>query len=77
MVRAETLIMVTFGLTMGTVIAIPGLAMLSRDLTGSVVPSVSLWPYGGLVAFFSLLAFAACVIPTRLALRGDMSGALR
>lgn len=77
MVRAETLIMLTFGLTMGTVIAIPGLAMLSRDLTGSVVPSVSLWPYGGLVAFFSLLAFAACVIPTRLALRGDMSGALR
>jgi putative ABC transport system permease protein len=71
MVRAETLIMLTFGLTIGTLIAIPGLAVLSHDLTGSATPSVSLRLYGGLVAFYTLLGFAAGVVPTRLALRAD------
>ena len=71
MIRAETLIMVAFGLTIGTIVAIPGLAVLSHDLTGSAVPSVPLWLWGGLVAFYALLGFAAGVVPTRLALRMD------
>jgi putative ABC transport system permease protein len=71
MIRAETLIMLTFGLTIGTLIAIPGLAVLSHDLTGSAAPSVPLRLYGGLVAFYALLGFAAGVVPTRLALRTD------
>ena len=69
MIRAETLIVVTFGVTIGTIIAIPGLAILSHNLTGSAAPSVPAWVYGGLVAFYGLLAFAAGVLPTRSALR--------
>ena len=69
MVRAETLIMLTFGLTIGTIIAIPGLAAVTRDLTGSAVPSVSLRLYAVLAAAFTVLTFAAGIIPTRLALR--------
>ena len=71
MIRAETLIMLAFGLTIGTIVAIPGLAILSHDLTGSAVPSVPLWLYGALVGFYALLAFAASVVATRLALRID------
>jgi putative ABC transport system permease protein len=71
MIRAETLITLTFGLTIGTIIAIPGLAVLSRDLTRSAVPSVPLWVYFCVVAFYALLGFAASVVPTRLALRMD------
>ena len=59
MVRAETLIMVAFGLAIGTLIAIPGLAVVSYDLTGSSVPSVSLKSYGALLAVYAVLAFAA------------------
>jgi ABC-type dipeptide/oligopeptide/nickel transport system ATPase component len=65
------LIMLAFGLTIGTIVAIPGLAVLSHDLTGSAVPSVPLWLYGGLVLFYTALAFAAGVVSTRLALRMD------
>ena len=69
MVRAETLIMVTFGLALGSLIAAPGLAALSYSLTGSAIPSVSIGIYGGLLAAFALLGFASTVLPTRLALR--------
>ena len=69
MVRAETLIMVTFGLTLGSLIAAPGLAAFNYSLTGSAIPSVSIRIYGGLLAAFALLGFAATVLPTRLALR--------
>ena len=46
MVRGETLIIVAFGASLGTIIAIPGLAMVSHDLTGSVIPDVPFWTYG-------------------------------
>ena len=42
MVRAETLIMVAFGLTIGSLIAAPGLAAFNYSLTGSAIPSVSI-----------------------------------
>ena len=71
MVRGETLIVVVFGLTLGSVLAIPGLAAFNYSLTGSVVPSVSLAPFGALFAFYAVIGFAATVIPTRLALRVD------
>jgi putative ABC transport system permease protein len=69
MIRAETLIMVTFGLAIGSLIAAPGLAAFNYSLTGSAVPSVSITTYGGLLAAYALLGFAATVLPTRLALR--------
>ena len=71
MIRTETLVIFAYGLTVGTVIVIPGLAFLSRNLTGSLVPSVPLSLYAGLIAFFALVIFAAGIIPTRLALRVD------
>jgi putative ABC transport system permease protein len=71
MIRAETLIMVSFGLAVGSLIALPGLALFSRELTGSAVPSGPFWIYGALVSFFAALAFAASSVSTRLALRMD------
>jgi len=71
MIRAETLIMVAFGLAVGSLIAAPGLALFSRELTGSAIPSGPLWIYGALVSFFAALAFAASSVSTRLALRMD------
>ncbi len=52
-------------------IALPGLALFSRELTGSAVPSGPFWIYGALVSFFAALAFAASSVSTRLALRMD------
>lgn len=69
MVRAETLIMVAFGLTIGSIIAVPGLAAFNYSLTGSAVPPISIWAYAGLMAVYALLGFAATVLPTRMALR--------
>ncbi len=71
MIRAETLITVAFGLAVGSAIALPGLAIFSRELTGSAIPSGPLWVYGALVSFYGVLAFAASGISTRLALRMD------
>ena len=72
MIRAETLIMVAFGLTIGTLIAVPGLAVFSHEphRLGRSPPCPS-GLYGGLVAFYTMLGFAAGVVPTRLALRVD------
>ncbi len=47
MIRAETLIMVTFGLTIGTLIAAPGLVAFNYSLTGSAIPSMPIRIYGG------------------------------
>jgi putative ABC transport system permease protein len=71
MIRAETLITAAFGAMMGTLVALPGLAILSNDLTGSPFPSVPLRLYGCLIAAYVVLAFAATVLPTRLALRSQ------
>ena len=71
MIRAETLITAVFAAVMGTLVALPGLAVLSNDLTGSPFPSVPLWLYGCLIAAYVLLGFAATVLPTRLALRSE------
>ena len=76
MVRAETLIMLAFGVVAGSLVAAPGLAVLSRGLGGSALPAVPLWVYGGLVAAYALVAFAAGVVPTRRALRSDPVRAL-
>ena len=69
MIRIETSIMVAFGLTTGSLIAAPGLALLNHDLTGSLVPSVPVWVSLGLLAFYATVGFAATVLPTRSALR--------
>ena len=71
MIRAETLMTVAFGLTIGSLIAAPGLAAFNYSLTGSAVPSVPIRAYGVLLATYALLGFAATVLPTRLALRMD------
>ena len=69
MIRTETLIMVAFGLTIGSIIAAPGLAVFNYSLTGSAIPSVPIRIYAGLLAAYAVLGFAATVLPTRLALR--------
>ena len=69
MIRAETLITVTFGLTIGSLIAAPGLVAFNYSLTGAAFPSVPIRIYAALVAVYALLGFAATALPTRLALR--------
>ena len=68
MIRAETLITIAFGLTIGSIIAAPGLAAFNYSLTGSAIPSVPIRIYGGLLSAYAVLGFAATVLPTRLAL---------
>jgi len=50
------------------IIAAPGLAAFNYSLTGSAIPSVPIRIYGGLLAAYAVLGFAATVLPTRLAL---------
>ncbi len=69
MIRTETAIMVAFGLTAGSLIAAPGLALLNHSLTGSLVPAVPFWASISLLAFYAAVGFAATVIPTRSSLR--------
>ena len=69
MIRTETAIMVAFGLTAGSLIAAPGLALLNHSLTGSLVPAVPLWASICLLTFYAAVGFAATVIPTRSSLR--------
>jgi putative ABC transport system permease protein len=71
MIRTETAIMVGFGLTMGSLIAAPGLALLNRSLTGSLLPSVPLKIYVALLGFYATVGLAATVFPLRLSLRAD------
>ena len=71
MIRTETMIMVGFGLTTGSLIAAPGLALLNRSLTGSLLPSVPLKIYLALLAFYAAVGLAATVFPTRLSLRAN------
>ncbi len=68
MVRAETLIMVAFGLTIGSLIAAPGLAAFNHSLTGSALPAVSLRTYGALLAVYAVLGFLASDLPARIAM---------
>jgi putative ABC transport system permease protein len=70
MIRAETVIMVAFGLTTGALIAAPGLALLNHSLTGSLLPSVPLWSTA-LLAFYAAVGLAATVLPTRWSLRSN------
>jgi putative ABC transport system permease protein len=71
MIRAETSIMVAIGLTVGSLVALPGLAIFSRSVSGSAMPSVSLPLYGALLGVYAVVGFAATVLPTRFALRMD------
>src|SRR3954468_2938562 len=75
MIRTETLIMVAFGLTTGSLIAAPGLALLNRTLTGSLVPAVPVWSYLALLAFYAAVGLAATVLPTRWSLRANQATA--
>jgi len=76
MIRIETAIMVVFGITIGTLIAVPGLALFSRDVSGDLLPDVSLRLYAGLVGLYAVLAFIATAVPVRLAGRVDPVQAL-
>jgi putative ABC transport system permease protein len=71
MIRTETVIMIAYGLMTGTLIAVPGLALLNRSLTGSLVPSVPLRSYLALLAFYAAVGLAATVLPTRWSLRAN------
>jgi putative ABC transport system permease protein len=71
MIRAETAIMVAFGVTIGTLVAVPGLVLFSRDVSGGLLPEVSLHLYAGLVGLYTVLAFVATAVPVRLATRVD------
>jgi putative ABC transport system permease protein len=76
MMRAETFIMVSFGLTIGSIIAAPALVAFSYGLTGSLAPSIPARAYAGLLAAYALVGFAATVVSTRLALRMNPVGAM-
>ncbi len=76
MIRAETAIMVVFGVTIGTLVAVPGLVLFSRDVSGALLPDVSLRVYAGLVGLYTVLAFVATAVPVRLAARVDPVHAL-
>ena len=76
MIHGETLIMVAFGIVVGTLIAVPGLVVVSDGLTGSALPSVPLRLWAGLAGGYALVAFAATALPTRLACRVDPVSAL-
>ena len=54
MVRAETVIMVVFGLAVGSLVALPGLAGVNHSLTGSALPAVSFKAYGAIVAGYAV-----------------------
>ena len=69
MVRGETLIMVAFGLAIGSLIAAPGLAVVQPQPHRLLVPAVPLWASARCSTSTRLLGFAATVLPTRLALR--------
>ncbi|MFL5914466.1 MAG: FtsX-like permease family protein [Gaiellaceae bacterium] len=71
MIRTETLVMIAYGLTTGSLIAAPGLALLNRSLTGSLVPSVPMRSYLALLAFYAAVGLAATVLPTRWSLRAN------
>jgi putative ABC transport system permease protein len=76
MIRGETLIMVAFGIVVGSLIAVPGLVVVSDGLTGSALPSVPLSLWASLAGGYAVVAFAATAIPMRLACRVDPVSAL-
>jgi len=76
MVRSETLIVLCFGLTMGSLIALPGLAVFSHGVTGSPVDGVPIKGYFGLLAVYAVLGFAASALATRGAMRMDPVAAM-
>jgi putative ABC transport system permease protein len=70
MVQLELLVIVAFATVLGALTAAPGLVAFSYGKTGSLVPAVPAWLFGGVPVTVALLAFAASVLPTRRALRG-------
>jgi putative ABC transport system permease protein len=76
MIRGETLLTAAFGIVLGAVVALPGLAVFSAGLTGNAVPDVPAWMLAAVVGGATVLALAAAVVPTRLALRADPVAAL-
>ena len=69
MVRLEVLLIVSFATAIGALTAAPGVVVFSYGKTGSVVPQVPWWLYGGMPAGAIVLAMAASVLPTRRVLR--------
>jgi len=42
---------------------------VNHSLAGSALPALSFNGYGAIVGGYAALAFAACILPTRIALR--------
>lgn len=69
MMRIETLMLILIAVVVGTVVPLLPLTTVSLGLTGSPVPYIPPLLYLGIVAVTSLLAVAAVLLPTKLALR--------
>ncbi|GAA1358383.1 FtsX-like permease family protein [Streptomyces beijiangensis] len=70
MVVIEALVVAAIGILLGTVAAATTLVPFSHVAAGSLVPSGSVWIYGGVVGTAVVLALAASVVPAWRVLRG-------
>ncbi|MGW8361256.1 FtsX-like permease family protein [Streptomyces wedmorensis] len=70
MLRIEAAVVVLVAAVLGTGIALAVLTAFSIGMTGSASPSADVWTYLGVLAFATVLAALATLIPGRLALAG-------
>ncbi|SIM52578.1 ABC transporter permease [Micromonospora cremea] len=71
MMRSETRIIVVAAVLIGTLAAIPSLIGTSIGLTRTLIPSIPLLIYLGIVAVAALLGWAAIMTSTRIAMRSQ------
>lgn len=69
MMRWEALVVAVIGTVIGTAVAAGALVVVSLSLTHSPVPAAPPLFYGAILAACLVLALAATLVPTRLALR--------
>lgn len=69
MVRRESFAVVAVGGVLGTLLAVPPLALVALALTGGPVPAVPPLGWLAIVGSTALLAMAGAMLPTRLMLR--------
>ncbi len=75
MIRRETVVLSTYGTTLGLIVAAAALVPFSIGIANTPVPSVPIW-FVGLVVVASLaVTTAATEVPTRLALRASRRAA--
>src|SRR5690606_22702940 len=75
MIRRETVVLSTYGTTLGLIVAAAALVPLSIGIANTPVPPVPTW-FVGLVVVASLAVTpAATEVPTRLALRASRRAA--